>query len=81
MVSVVSPQPNARKHEENDEGRRMNQEALNIAVKAVQIYAEKHPRPHQVTQIQAASMLNVSESTISRMVKTGEGAKSRNHYL
>lgn len=23
----------------------MNQEALSIAVKAVQIYAEKHPRP------------------------------------
>ncbi len=35
----------------------MNQEALNIAVKAVQIYAEKHPRPHQITQVQAASML------------------------
>ena len=49
----------------------MNQEALNIAVKAVQIYAEKHPRPHQITQVQAASMLNVSESTVSRMVKTG----------
>ena len=49
----------------------MNQEALNIAVKAVQIYAERHPRPHHVTQVQAASMLNVSESTVSRMVKTG----------
>ena len=49
----------------------MNQEALSIAIKAVQIYAEKHPISHQVTQVQAASMLNVSESTISRMVKTG----------
>ena len=49
----------------------MNQEALSIAVKAVQIYAEKHPRPHQIAQVQAASMLNVSESTVSRMVKTG----------
>ena len=33
----------------------MNQEALNIAVKAVQIYAEHHPRPSQVTQQQAAT--------------------------
>lgn len=44
---------------------------LEIAIKAVQLYAETHPRPSHVTQTQAAEMLNVSEATISRMVKAG----------
>ncbi len=42
-----------------------------IAVKAVQMYAETHPRPSQVTQDQAAEMVGVSPATISRMVKSG----------
>lgn len=49
----------------------MNAEVLQTAVKAVQIYAEMHPRPAQVTQVQAAEMLNVSGSTVSRLVRTG----------
>ena len=49
----------------------MNAEVLQTAVKAVQIYAETHPRPSQVTQVQAAEMLNVSGSTVSRLVRTG----------
>jgi excisionase family DNA binding protein len=44
---------------------------VEIAVKAVQIYAETHPRPSQVTQDQAAEMVGVSPATISRMVKAG----------
>lgn len=44
---------------------------IDIAVKAVQIYAETHPRPAQVTQEQAAEMVGVSPATISRMVKSG----------
>lgn len=46
-------------------------ETVEIAVKAVQIYAETHPRPSQVTQDQAAEMVGVSPATISRMVKAG----------
>jgi DNA-binding transcriptional regulator LsrR (DeoR family) len=46
-------------------------EALQIAMKAVQLYAETHPRPIQVTQKQAAEMLGKSEITVSRMVKAG----------
>jgi DNA-binding transcriptional regulator LsrR (DeoR family) len=46
-------------------------EALQIAMKAVQLYAETHPRPIQVTQKQAAEMLGKSEVTVSRMVKAG----------
>ena len=42
-----------------------------IAAKAVQMYAETHPRPSQVTQDQAAEMVGVSPATISRMVKSG----------
>lgn len=44
---------------------------VEIALKAVQIYAETHPRPSQVTQDQAAEMVGVSPATISRMVRAG----------
>lgn len=45
--------------------------ALDIAYRAVRLYAETHPRPCQVTQRQAAEMLGRSEPTVGRMVKTG----------
>mgnify|MGYP006314798487 FL=1 len=44
---------------------------VDIALKAVQIYAETHPRPSQVTQDQAAEMAGVSRGTISKMIKSG----------
>lgn len=44
---------------------------LEIAVKAVQLYAEMHPRPASVTQKQAAEMLRVSHMTVSKLVKAG----------
>lgn len=44
---------------------------VEIAVKAVQIYAEMRPRPSQVTQDQAAEMAGVSRGTISKMIKSG----------
>ena len=37
--------------------------ALRIAERAVQLYAEKHPRPTQVTQAQVAEILGVSSRT------------------
>lgn len=46
-------------------------EALEVAVTAVRLYAEMHPRPSQVTQLQAAEMLGVSRATVSRMLKAG----------
>lgn len=46
-------------------------DALAIAVEAVRLYAETHPRPLHVTQVQAAEMLDVSEATVSRMIKAG----------
>jgi hypothetical protein len=36
-----------------------------------QIYAEQHPRPSQVTQVQAAQMLGLSAQTVGRMVREG----------
>ncbi len=45
---------------------------LEIALKAVEIYAAKHPRPSQITQEQAAEMAGVSRATVSRMVKAGQ---------
>lgn len=45
---------------------------LEIAVQAVRLYAETHPRPPHVTQRQAAQMLDLSPPTIGRMVKSGQ---------
>jgi len=44
---------------------------IEIAVKAVQIYAERHPRPCQVNQKQAAEMLGVSARTVYNMIRAG----------
>lgn len=46
-------------------------EQIQIAMRAVRMYAESHPRPCHVTQVQAAEMLDVSRSTISRLIKSG----------
>lgn len=46
-------------------------QTLEIAMKAVQIYAETHPRPAHVTQGQAAQMLEVSRHTITRLLQSG----------
>lgn len=48
------------------------QDALAIAVKAVQLYAETHPRPASVTQKQAAEMLGVSHMTVSKLIRAGQ---------
>ncbi|CAJ3304067.1 DNA binding domain, excisionase family [Burkholderia pseudomallei] len=44
---------------------------IKIAKRAVQLYAESHPRPPQVNQKQAAEMLGVSTRTIYNMIKAG----------
>lgn len=42
-----------------------------IALKAVQLYAEMHPRPPHVTQAQAAEMLHRSEPTVRKLIRSG----------
>ncbi len=44
---------------------------LDTALRAVELYATRKPRPSHVTQEQAAEMVGVSTATISRMVKAG----------
>ncbi len=44
---------------------------LQIAAKAVQMYAETHPRPTHVTQDQAAEMLNLSRDTVRKLLRSG----------
>jgi len=44
---------------------------IELAIKAVQAYAERHPRPLQVTQKQAAEMLELSVPTVRKMVASG----------
>lgn len=48
-----------------------DQEALDIAVRAVAIYAQRHPRPVQVTVTQAAEMLGLSRPTVHKMMSAG----------
>jgi len=45
--------------------------SLETALKAVQIYAESHPRPSCVTLIQAAEMLGISHVTARKFVDRG----------
>ncbi|WP_231753107.1 DNA-binding protein [Burkholderia sp. TSV86] len=47
-------------------------EELKLMRRAMQLYAETHPRPTQVTQLQAAEMLGISRHTVSKMVKMGQ---------
>ena len=46
--------------------------AERAAIRAVQLYAEKHPRPTQVTQRQAAEMLGVSARTVRNYIAAGK---------
>lgn len=45
---------------------------LKTAVRAVQIYAERHPRPPHVTMTQAAQMLDLSRATVRKLVNSGK---------
>ncbi|CAJ0811820.1 DNA-binding protein [Ralstonia flaminis] len=45
---------------------------LDIAQEAVRLYAETHPRPPHVTQLQAAEMLGLSRWTVAKMVESGQ---------
>lgn len=49
----------------------MTEEILTTALKAVQIYAESHPRPSSVTIGQAAEMLGISRKTLANRLKDG----------
>lgn len=52
-------------------------EHIEIAVQAIRLYAETHPRPPHVTQKQAAEMLGLSAPTISRLVRAGYLRKNK----
>ena len=41
------------------------------ALKALELFAARHPRPAQVNQKQAADMLGVSTRTVYNMLKAG----------
>lgn len=47
------------------------QKEMEIARKAVQLYAEQHPRPPHVTQKQAGEMLELSQPSIRKLMKRG----------
>lgn len=45
---------------------------LTLAARAIQMYAETHPRPTQVTQAQAAEMLGIHRHTVAKLIMAGE---------
>lgn len=47
-------------------------QVLRVAVRAVEIYAQKHPRPTQVTQTQAAEMLGINPKTVRSYIVAGK---------
>jgi len=47
-------------------------EDTKAALRALEIYAARHPRPSQVTIKQAADMLGLSRHTVSKMVHAGQ---------
>ncbi|EPX97252.1 hypothetical protein C404_14350 [Ralstonia sp. AU12-08] len=49
----------------------MEANELKTALRAVQIYAERHPRPRHVTMTQAAEMLELSRPTVRKLVQAG----------
>lgn len=49
----------------------MDKMVIEVAAKAVQLYAESHPRPPQVNQVQAAQMLGKSHVTVRKMIRAG----------
>ena len=44
---------------------------LEIALKAVELYASQHPRPPHVNQTQAAEMLGISSQTVRKLIRAG----------
>jgi hypothetical protein len=48
------------------------QQIIEVAARAVQMYAETHPRPVEVTQKQAALMLGRSTPTIKKLIDAGK---------
>ena len=47
-------------------------EIIETALKAVQLYAETHPRPTHVNLGQAAEMLGISRVTLRKIIATGD---------
>lgn len=43
-----------------------------VALKAIQLYAEMHPRPSSVSLTQGAEMLGISRETVRKMIRTGK---------
>ena len=42
-----------------------------VARRAVQLYAESHPRPSQVTMTQAGEMMGLTRQTVAKLVRAG----------
>jgi predicted DNA-binding protein (UPF0251 family) len=43
-----------------------------VAIRAIELYTQRHPRPVHVTIKQAAEMLDLNRNTVGRMVSRGD---------
>jgi len=60
MPDFASPKPS--RHESQ----------FDVALHAVEIYAQRHPRPAHVTLTQAAQMLELSRPTVRKLLSAGK---------
>ncbi|MGL6155965.1 MAG: DNA-binding protein [Ralstonia mannitolilytica] len=52
--------------------QQMQTNELDIAMRAVRLFAETHPRPTHVTMTQAGEMLGLTRQTVSKLVHAGK---------
>lgn len=76
ITSAMRSQSQGGAAERRSDGRQgaggaADREVLAIAVRAVQLYAEMHPRPTQVTIGQAAEMLGIGRWKATQLAKVG----------
>ena len=45
---------------------------LQVAIRAVELYDQRHPRPRHVTISQAAEMLELSRPTVRKIMQAGK---------
>ncbi|WP_249209356.1 DNA-binding protein [Burkholderia cenocepacia] len=60
------------RHRESSGSSLSEEQILQIARRAVQLFEQQPPRPPHVTQAVAADMLGLSRATVGKLVRTGE---------
>lgn len=57
------------------------EQVARIVARGVRLYAETHPRPTQVTRLQAAEILHVDPKTVYNYIRAGKLKLNRAGFL